>query len=98
MREDLQLDAAQHGWVRLLRWRGTLHAEHCHDELECNLFQRGHATYVVDGEAIDVQQEISSGYPDQRHILINQSEDIEALDRSCSARSRAATCSCPAWR
>ena len=77
MRQDLALQAHEHGWVRPLRWQGTLHPEHCHDELEVNVVQRGSGTYLVEGEAVELGPgDIIWLHPDQRHILINQSKDV----------------------
>jgi AraC-like DNA-binding protein len=79
MREHLFLEPDQEGWVRLLRWKATLHPEHCHYELECNLIHRGSDTYLIDGEAVELSQgDLIWLHPDQRHILINQSQDIHA--------------------
>lgn len=79
MRQDLRLDADQLGWVHRLEWKATLHAEHCHDELEANVIERGHATYLVDGHAVELGPgDLVWLHPNQHHILINQSRDILA--------------------
>ncbi|MFK7802431.1 MAG: helix-turn-helix domain-containing protein [Anaerolineae bacterium] len=66
---------------------------HRHDELECNLVVRGHGSYIVDEQRIDLApNSIAWLFPEQDHLMLNTSDDFAMwifvirpsfLQRSC---------------
>ena len=76
MKESLSIPAGQIGqlWLstkpRLDRW-------HRHDELECNIVVRGRGTYLMDGQRLDFcEHSLLWLFPDQSHIMLDQSPDL----------------------
>lgn len=78
MKEILDIDVAADGWVRLFRSSGYVHHMHRHSELEINLVTRGRGTYLL----ADCRYDLRKGsqvwlFPEQEHVLVNQSPDLE---------------------
>jgi AraC-like DNA-binding protein len=78
MRETLHFPSQFEGRCWLHTSRATAHFMHCHEELEFNLCTRGRAAYLVKG----IRYELTRGsliwlFPDQEHLLIEQSPDFQ---------------------
>jgi AraC-like DNA-binding protein len=76
-REVLRLQAGLDGKVWHHVNRGSTYVRHMHDELEVNVVTRGTANYLVG----DRRYEMTRGvvlwlFPDQDHLLVNQSTDF----------------------
>lgn len=76
MKESLSIPSNQIGHL----WLGTnprLDRWHRHDELECNIVVRGQGTYLMDGQHLDFcERSVLWLFPDQSHIMLNQSPDL----------------------
>jgi hypothetical protein len=77
-REKLALPAGTAGRIWRYRHAGIERKMHRHEELELNLVTAGRATYLTMGRRYD----LSAGtqvwlFPDQDHVLLNQSADFE---------------------
>lgn len=78
MREKLQFSPKLHGRVWLHANRGANYFMHCHEELEINLAVRGHAAYLVKDQRYDLTPgTLLWLFPDQEHLLIEQSPDFQ---------------------
>jgi AraC-like DNA-binding protein len=78
MRERLSLPPKLHGRLWLHTNRGANYFMHCHEELEINLAVRGHAAYLVKDQRYDLLPgTLLWLFPDQEHLLIEQSTDFE---------------------
>lgn len=78
MREKLHLPRGCDGSLWLHRNKLGNHFMHCHEELEINLALRGRAAYLVKDRRYDlVPGALIWLFPDQEHLLIEQSPDFQ---------------------
>lgn len=78
MRERLHLPAKLSGDLWLHHNRGANYFMHCHEELEINLATRGRAAYLVKDHRYDlIPGTLLWLFPDQEHLLIEQSPDFQ---------------------
>ena len=78
MKETLYLPAGCDGKVWHYSHSGHVRRTHRHDELEVNLVVRGHASYLIDDRKYILQRNTQIWlFPDQEHLLLNESRDYE---------------------
>lgn len=76
LRERLTLPEGRRGALWHYRWQGRLHPRHTHAELELNLVTAGTATYLVGERAWRLDRgTLVWLFPDQDHLLVEQSAD-----------------------
>ena len=78
MREKLSLPRKLDGHLWLHSFQGPVRRMHSHEELEINLAVRGRAAYLVKDKRYDLMpQSLLWLFPDQEHLLIEQSPDFQ---------------------
>ena len=78
MREPLGLERGLDGRIWRHVSRGDNLFMHCHEELEINLATRGRAAYLVKDHRYDlIPGTLLWLFPDQEHLLIEQSSDFQ---------------------
>ncbi len=94
MKEIIHLPPHLDGKIWLYAYSGYTHFTHRHEELEVNLVTRGTASYLVDDRKLILKRNTQIWlFPDQEHLLLDQSLDYEMwilvfssalLKRACS--------------
>jgi AraC-like DNA-binding protein len=101
VKEHLRYPDSADGWVRPYVWEHSprLHPIHRHDELELNLVVRGTGRYLLDDRRYDLGPDsLVWLFPDQEHILIDQSRDFRMWILVISPRALRRHCGVEPYR